>query len=265
MKKDLCDTEKDQCFILDCREDRIRYKGINEIVIDLVIANEYKLNNYLATFMAKEFHFISLIRTFVKAGLVNDKILKRNMAIFLNSYSLPKEISYELVKNSIKILFHEVDEKNLTFLDRHKQHYAEMISILNFFDNVFYDDNVIDISPKNKKGKIFSKAFQYSTNNVIRKITCDAEDFVDRATLIIEDKRIHVKSFILTDNSPVFKTMLHSTSFKEGQTKTIELPGKSLDEVVYFLEFLQYPKQIDGKSFNFFIYFALWLSFLNDF
>ena len=262
MKKDLYDTEEDQYYHF--REDRIRDQGINEIVIDLIIANEYKLNNYLATFMAKEFHFISLIRTFGKAGLVNDKILKRNMAIFLNSYSLPKEISYELVKNSIKILFHEVDEKNLTFLDRHKQHYAEMISILNFFDNVFYDDNVIDISPKNKKGKIFSKAFQYSTNNVIRKITC-AEDFVDRATLIIEDKRIHVKSFILTDNSPVFKTMLHSTSFKEGQTKTIELPGKSLDEVVYFLEFLQYPKQIDGKSFNFFIYFALWLSFLNDF
>ena len=128
-------------------EDRVT-SLINDIVINLVVAKEYNLDDYLATFMAKEFHFISLSKTYGKVGQVDNKSSKSNMAIFLRSYSLPKEIAYELVKNSIKILFHEVDVKNLTFLDKHKQGYAEMISILNFFDNVFYDDNVIDISPK---------------------------------------------------------------------------------------------------------------------
>ena len=205
--------------------------------------------------MARTFHFISLRR--LNIHVAEFTIDKNDMDVFLNSSTLPKEIAYELVKNSIKILFHDIDDgrgyNDFKILDTHNKGYGEMLSILNFFDHIFYDDNVIDILPKNKRGPIFQKApFQFKTRCVIGRITC-GEDFVDRTTLIVENERIHVKSFILTDNSPVFKTMLQSTSFKEGQTKTIELPGKSLDEIIYFLEFLHYPKQIDGK-FNYGIF-----------
>ena len=247
-------TDLENDLVEDIKEKHRSKLNIEKTVSDLSIAYDYKLNNYLSTFMARTFHFISLRRPNGKCHGAEFTIDKNDMDVFLNSSTLPKEIAYELVKNSIKVLFHDIKDHNLNILNTYNKGYGEMLSILNFFDHIFYDDNVIDILPKNKRGQIFQKEpFQFKTRCVIGRITC-GEDFVDRATLIIEDKRIHVKSFILTDNSPVFKTMLQSTSFKEGQTKTIELPGKSLDEVVYFLEFLHYPKQIDGK-FNYGIFF----------
>ena len=247
-------TDLENDLVEDIKEKHRSKLNIEKTVSDLSIAYDYKLNNYLSTFMARAFHFISLRRPNGKCHGAEFTIDKNDMDVFLNSSTLPKEIAYELVKNSIKILFHDINDRDLIILNIYNKGYGEMLSILNFFDHIFYDDNVIDILPKNKRGEIFQKApFQFKTRCVIGRITC-GEDFVDRATLIVENKRIHVKSFILTDNSPVFKTMLQSTSFKEGQTKTIELPGKSLDEVVYFLEFLRYPKQIDGK-FNYGIFF----------
>ena len=220
---------------------------IEKTLADLIVAYEYNLDSYLSTFMAKSFHLISVQRSTKRYDAEFTITVCDKDVVFLNN-SLPKEIAYELVKNSIKIIFHEVNKDHFKILQSYESGYAEMLSILIFFDQVFYDDNVIDVLPKNKKGQIFKRTpYQYRTSSLIGKITC-AEDFIDRATLIVEDKRIHVKSFVLTDNSPVFKAMLQSTSFKEGQTKTIELPGKSLDEIVHFLEFLLYPKKIDGKS-----------------
>ena len=142
---------------------------------------------------------------------------------------------YELWKNTVICNFNKLCST---------QNEVELLTIFNYFDLLIYQDRIVDLCP----GIDFLEPlnFVYDKND-IEKITC-AEDFVDRATLIIEDKRIHVKSFILTDNSPVFKTMFHSISFKEGQTKTIELPGKSLDEIVYFIKHVQYPNlYIDGK------------------
>ena len=105
---------------------------------------------------------------------------------------------------------------------------------------VFYDGRVIDTSPKQRNWKLFeTPAFDYDTKSALVKVTC-GKDFKDRTTLIVEGERIDVKSFVLIDNSPVFKEMLRSILSNEDGTKTIELPGKSLKEIVHLLEHVQY-------------------------
>ena len=236
LENDLIEDIKKKQYLIESKQQNngftfgtseVKKSEISKILENLIIAYEYNLDNYLATFMAKNFHFIWL--TYYDGST---SVSKDDMAYLITHPSFPKEIAYELVKNSIKILFHDIDKENKKFLDIHKDGYAEMLSILNFFDNVFYEDDASDAPTKTKKKIFYRKIFQYNTSAVIGKISC-ADDFKDQATLIIEGRRIHVKSFILTDNSPVFKAMLQSTSFKEGQTKSIELPGKSLNEMVY--------------------------------
>ena len=251
-------------------EIRITKQLDKQLLEKLVIANKFNLDKSLATFIAKDFHFVFLHRKFNGRGRnapseLEIKLNDQLMVTYLSS-SLPRNIVYELVKNSIKIIFHEVDgEKGIFSSNEYKNGFAEVLCILNFIDLVFYDDNVIDVSPKGKNSKIFERLpFEYDTKNAIGKIACAEEDD-DRATLIIEDKKIHIKSFVLIVNSPVFKAMLQSTSFKEGQTKTIELTGKSVDEVVYFLKFLQYSKKIDGKLVDKNIKFGLFFSNCNEF
>uniref|UniRef100_A0A7M5UTA3 BTB domain-containing protein n=1 Tax=Clytia hemisphaerica TaxID=252671 RepID=A0A7M5UTA3_9CNID len=78
-------------------------------------------------------------------------------------------------------------------------------------------------------------------------ISC-SKDSKDCITLVIGEKEVHVNSFILTNNSPVFKAMLSSTDFKEGQNKKIEFPGKKFNEVVYFLHFLRSFRQIQDST-----------------
>ena len=110
---------------------------------------------------------------------------------------------------------------------------------------IYFDDQIIESSSTRRK--IYQDPpYGYDTKGMIGRVACE-EGFEDRATLIVEGKRINVKSFVLTNNSPVFKAMLQSASFKEGQTKEIELPGKSLDEIVYLLFHLQFRCNIESK------------------
>ena len=240
--------------------------NLNDLLGDLVIANEYNLKKSIASFMNQ------------KPSFTKGKDLDINLLVAYISSSLPEAIKYELVKNSVKAFFEDtkiededVENSGPVFSSRtssggfggfggsyssytevHKPirivvGKVELECILNFFDLIFYDDNVVDLSPK-QKSYLEILPFEYDTQNSIPKITCD-EDFEGRVTLIVEGHKIHVKSFILTDNSPVFKAMLQSTSFKEGQTKTIELPGKRLDEIVYFLEFCKNSRKVVDCKF----------------
>ena len=59
------------------------------------------------------------------------------------------------------------------------------------------------------------------------------------AVLIVENEKFHVHKFILGMASPVFKRMFAS-DMKEGQTKTVNLPGKSSIIMVQFLDLI-YP------------------------
>ncbi|XP_066912317.1 uncharacterized protein [Clytia hemisphaerica] len=70
----------------------------------------------------------------------------------------------------------------------------------------------------------------------------------DCVVLDVENKEIHVSSYLLINNSPVFKAMLQSTNFKEGQNRRIELPGKKFNEVVYFLQHLHSLQDINDDT-----------------
>ena len=211
-----------------------KYGDRISIFKDLITAGKYDLNECLAEFLDGK-------PTFMVKGEFSDELTRL-------ASKLPKQVEYEIFKNTIFAFFAENTNGQLS---GREAGFAELISILSFLDQLFYDDIVVDVSSKQKSLEAFKKKkimFRYNTKESIRKVTCDQSAGLG-VTLVIENQEIHIKSFILTDNSPVFKAMLESTSFKEGQTKTIELPGKSLDEFVYFLEFLQdSTKVFDGKS-----------------
>lgn len=216
---------------------KLKSSNLSNLIEDVALANKYQLDDYLRAFMEQNF-------TFKKGGTGFDVDL---MMSYVTNIFIPDAMSYELAKNTINSFFRDVNNIRRGKID----------SILLFLDLVFYDDRVVDLSSKQKIKKLFKKqnfALKKDTHSIIRKIECTS-DFEGRATLVVEGHNINVNSFILTDNSPVFKAMLQSTSFKEGLTKTIELPEKGLDEVVYFLEFLHdSTKVIDGK-FHLFIPF----------
>ena len=161
--------------------------------------------------------------------------------------SMSTIVRYELWKNTIIHGFKIV---------KSRQNILELQSIFNYFDLIIFNDRVADLCPH--KDFLEPSPLLYDTHTMLEKISCD-KSFEDSATLILGDKTINVKSFLLTDNSPVFKAMLQSTSFKEGQTKTIELPGKCFNEIVYFLHHLIHPNLViqQGKFENYFQFCSL--------
>lgn len=202
-----------------------------DLLEDFALANKYHLDDYLSTFMEQK----NLV---FKKPDANEFDVDLMMSYVSNS-TIPDAVSYELTKNTINSFFENVTVRR-----------GELDSILLFLDLIFYDDRVVDLSSRQKTKKLpFRKQVMLNedVDSTIRKLE-RASDDDGRATLVLEGRHIHVNSFVLTDNSPVFKAMLSSHSFKEGQTKTVELPGKNLDHFVYFLEFLQdSTKVIDGK------------------
>ena len=209
--------------------------------------HKYGLKKTLAKIMRQKPYFI------VDEQLTRRKLDTNLMNSFVSS-SLPEPVKYELVKNTIH-----------KFLDFPKVplmasvNMSEYYSIINFLDLFFYEGKVLDMSPRQRESLEFlgetEDAFHYDTQTTLTKISCD-DDCEGRVTLVIEGRSIGVKSFLLTVNSPVFKAMLQSSSFKEGETKRIELPGKSFDEVVYFLSFLNGNiGEVNGKVYLFYTLF----------
>lgn len=60
------------------------------------------------------------------------------------------------------------------------------------------------------------------------------------AVLIVEEKKLHVHSNILSFFSPVFKSMFNS-GFRESKTKTVDMKDKNYDDVVNLLKMI-YPQ-----------------------
>lgn len=69
----------------------------------------------------------------------------------------------------------------------------------------------------------------------------------DEVILKVEDKSIQASRIILSAASPVFKTMLES-SFLEGSSQKITLPGKSYEAVKFVVNYVssQALMQITG-------------------
>ena len=176
--------------------------------------------------------------------------------------ALHRETRYEILKGSVTFPFmYDTDRPNWgcprqlisSNLERNVE-WLELKFIMNFLDLIVYDSRMLEMNCKN--------SFRFKpTRNVLEKleeyfdletISCSKESS-DCVTLVVEDKEIYVSSFLLTNNSPVFRAMLNSNSFKEGQSKRIELPGKKFNEIALFLQWLSSPQDIGniiGKHLN---------------
>ena len=189
----------------------------------------------------KNLQVLELCSKTLRTKLLEKSPVIRDLTLFTNPNfeNMSKPNRYELWKNTLIDAFNKLDSAH---------NKVELMTIFNYFDLLIYQDRVVDLCP----GKDFLEPSSFAYNkNDITKISCP-QDFEDCVKLIVEDRKIYVKPFVLTDNSPVFKAMLQSTSFKEGQTKTIELPGKSLDEIVYFIKYIQFPNlPIDSEYLKF--------------
>ena len=153
--------------------------------------------------------------------IMSKEVYLKNFTCLDSSYyqALPKEIRFELLKRAFLHSF------------KYLKDCLEVQTIFLLFEMAMFQDIcVTDKGPKN------IKLLRNSDN--LESLSCE-KGSEDCATLVVEEKEIHVNSFILTSNSPVFKAMLQSNSFKEGQNRRIELPGKKFNEVVYFLQFLR--------------------------
>ena len=88
-----------------------------------------------------------------------------------------------------------------------------------------------------------------TTSGEKEQISFSVKTWKEDLKLIVEGRAIYVNKAVLAIVSPVFETMF-TANFKEKNTDEIEMPDKSYDSFVNFLECV-YPgntKQITGKS-----------------
>ena len=140
----------------------------------------------------------------------------------------------EIMKNSVLKDYHS----------KFKNGYTDVCMIFNFLELILHEDRVVDLSVK----KDYLEPLKPTNISIdLESISCPKES-PNCVTLVVEEKEIHVNSFLLTSNSPVFKAMLNST-FKEGRNRKIELPGKKFTNVIYLLKYLaSQHTPFSGKS-----------------
>ena len=199
-------------------------------------ANQILVNILPPLFHLVQKHEVKGVKCLPKFDLLKDPTFMQ----------LDKQMRYGIIKNTINRHRSKKLQSDLNIES------VELQIILNFFDLIVYDGRTVELAPrKSLKQPNPLKSFDDSLNGN-GLIYCD-EDSKDCVTLVVEEKEIHVNSFLLTNNSPVFKSMLKSTSFKEGQSKRIELPGKNYSEFLFFLGYLQSPQdigEISGESLH---------------
>ena len=122
-----------------------------------------------------------------------------------NYLALDKPLRLELLKNNVQSYYRIKSKADNGGL-------RDIRFIFNFFDLIFHENRVVNLAVK----KEFMEPVQLKTPSVDLNLISCKKDAKNCVTLVIEEKEIHVNSFVLTDNSPVFKAMLNST-FKEGQ------------------------------------------------
>ena len=163
--------------------------------------------------------------------------------------TLHKEIRYEILKSVIYKENKRNDEASYYDVEL-----MELQFIFNFFDMLVYENRTADIIAKKSLWTLpLDNMISLEKLVDVKSISCE-KDSKDCVTLIVENQEINVIAFLLTNNSPVFKAMLNSNSFKEGQSRVIELPGKKYLEIVYFLQFLHSPQELGdicGKKISF--------------
>eukprot|EP00111_Clytia_hemisphaerica_P000482 TCONS_00001385-protein len=179
------------------------------------------------------------LHCFVQKIMVRNVPLRNFNLIKSPSFNrLHRDLRFEILKNTINDQFSDSSHFNHELL--------EIQIIFNFFDFIVFENRSLNVAPQ--KSYVVSPAINTSWNSfeetVARRFIPYDKDLTDSVTLIVENKEIYVNSYLLTTNSPVFKAMLNSVSFKEGQSKRVELPGKKHSEILFFLHHLQTPQDI---------------------
>ena len=151
---------------------------------------------------------------------------------------LTRELKYEILKVIMKGYVKSPSTQGLSMT-------MELHSIFNFMDFLLYEDRVVDRFPK-------SKVNQYSPPKYAIYDQLNREEFTVKrpsadVTLIVDGVEIFVNSFVLTENSPVFKKMVQQSKEGDGDGKVIKIPYKSLDEMILLLTVLTRPIDINGK------------------
>jgi len=144
-------------------------------------------------------------------------------------------------KSSSPKLRYEVLKKIVLYNCDGNTKLIEIIVIFNFLDLILYDNRVHDLSIRNP----------YQGDDELKRPTAIdlTNDIGDENNVIVkvEGHEIHINSITLTENSRVFHTMLNST-FREGQERIVELPGKKIDDVLEFFSYLSKPRVMNGSN-----------------
>ena len=195
---------------------------------DIGIAHEFELYPFIHAIMER------------KTPLYNLNFIKTS-----SFKGLDRDLRFEILKNTIsrklKTRWCHVFELpefhcNLEIL--------ELQIIFTFLDFIVYENRSSDSAPKKSFLVSPTNATMKSLEESAGRFISYSKDSPDCVTLIVENQEIYVNSYLLTTNSPVFEAMLTSTSFKEGQSKRIKLPGKKYTEILFFLHYLQTPQDI---------------------
>ena len=183
-------------------------------------------------------------------SFVQDELAKKTSLKHFNLIKTPKfkalhkEIQYELLKSSVLNTYRYLNKE----MNYYTAEWMEVQFIFNFLDLIIYENRTADIVARKNSWTSEPVDVNIEKDDInLESISCP-KNSPNRVTLVVEDIEINVNSFILTNNSPVFKAMLNST-FKEGRNRKIELPGKKFQEIVYFLQFLHAPQDVDGICF----------------
>ena len=204
----------------------------------------------------REGDLVLILNLFHKSGfqenvrkMMSKKLYMESLGEFLlpNCLALEKAFRLELLKNSATLFYSRRVGRGIA----EKNGLHEIRFIFNFLELIFHENRVADLAVK----KEFMEPAPLKAPSVDLDLISCKKDSKNCVTLAIEEEEIHVNSFLLTDNSPVFEAMLNST-FKEGHAKRIELPGKNFADVVYFLQYLSSLRRqsIKGKLDLFFFF-----------
>eukprot|EP00111_Clytia_hemisphaerica_P019614 TCONS_00057882-protein len=139
---------------------------------------------------------------------------------------------YELIRNSVIQMFQKKSHSIA----------AEVEDIFNFYDVLLYENRTPDISVKKPFRE--NASFNFDPKEKEKFLAEPADDrFV---VLIVEGMKLHVDSFTLVNQSPVFKEILEIAPRNKSGKKT--LPGQGVNEVAHLLTFLTEPREIEAQN-----------------
>ena len=204
--------------------------------------------NFLLYFLAHEFNLDSLLQCLSDASLRFEdadaciKLLEeheQNLQIISNKDE--RQIIFELLKSTIT---HEIEKNEKEDDNKKKKEISrlERIVIWNFFDALIFEDRILDNSVSVRTNR--KRTYEEISEDIESKYL--SKDPSTDLTLNVEESKLYVRSALLKKNSPVFRTILMKKK-KDGDGMEIDLIGKSVKDVITFLDFLKFGNCFKSK------------------